>query len=63
MIPTWMIEDLERLRRERERQARREQPELHIEVPEPARAPRPPRAADEAIVIELGRGAIGSLTR
>ena len=55
MIPTdWMIEELERMRKERERQERR-RPQLHIEIGPPAREERePPRPRAEPIVIELG---------
>lgn len=51
--PTWMIDELERSRREREEQ---ERPQLWIEVPEPVsrRSEREEREAPrEPIVIEL----------
>jgi len=53
MIPTWMIKELERLRRER---VERERPQLQIEPPEPpAREPPPSRPAPcGPIVIEFG---------
>jgi len=53
MIPTWMIKELERLRRERDE---RERPQLWIEPPEPPpREPPPPRPAPcGPIVIEFG---------
>jgi len=46
MIPTWMIKELERLRRERDE---RERPQLWIEPPEPPRGSHRlhvPRPAD-----------------
>ena len=53
MIPTWMIKELERLRRERDE---RERPQLQIEPPgPPTREPAPSRPAPcGRIVIELG---------
>jgi ribosomal protein L15E len=52
MIPTWIIEELDREREERERQDR---PELHIEAP--ARADRaaegPTAPAGTVIVIDI----------
>ena len=52
MISTWMIKDLERQRRERER---RDPPQLRIELPVPARDERPTRPAPSSpVVIEFG---------
>ena len=53
MIPTWMIEELERLRREREH---RERPQLPLELELPVVADQePPRPTPrEPIVIEFG---------
>jgi hypothetical protein len=53
MIPTWMIERLERARREREAEERR--PQLQIELPVSAEIPpAPPRQPRRTvIVIEL----------
>lgn len=57
MLPTWMIEELEKARRERERQVA-ERPTLWVELPEERHRPSPaPRAeVDEprqtVIVIE-----------
>ena len=52
MISTWMIKDLERQRRERER---RDPPQLRIELPVPPRDGRPARPAPSSrVVIELG---------
>ena len=52
MIPTWMIKDIERQRRER---ARRETPALRIELPRPLHDEhsRPP-ATPSPIVIDIG---------
>ncbi len=54
MVPTWMIKDLERQRRERDRE---ERPQLHIEPPAPALDERrpPPERPSTIVVIELGR--------
>ncbi len=54
-MPSWMIEELERSRREREEQ---ERPQLWIEVPEPMsrrsdREEREREAPREPIVIDL----------
>ena len=50
MIPSWMIEEVERLRQERER---RERPALRIELPVRTDEERPPsRPSPSAIVIE-----------
>jgi len=53
MVPTWMIEDIERRRRERED---RERPQLRIELPVRTENEPPPRrpAPSGRIVIELG---------
>ena len=52
MIPSWIIEDMERQRRERER---RNHPQLRIELPLPPCRERPERPAPSSpIVIELG---------
>jgi hypothetical protein len=52
MIPTWMIKDLERQRRER---ARQDPPQLRIELPVPPEAERSrPPAYPSPIVIQLG---------
>ncbi len=51
--PTWMIEELERMRREREEQ---ERPSLHIELPlhrMPERAPEREERSSGVVVIEL----------
>lgn len=53
LIPSWLIEDVERRRREREA---RERPQLRIELPlhpDDVPAPRGPERS-EPIVIELG---------
>jgi hypothetical protein len=50
MLPPWMIEEMERQRREREK---REQPALRIDMPEPARGREPGPKAREAIVVDL----------
>jgi hypothetical protein len=53
MVPAWMIEDLERRRRERED---RERPQVRIEAPVRRENERPPRrpAPSGRIGIELG---------
>ena len=52
--PDWMIEELERLRKERER-GERWRPQLHIEIEPPGRAEREPaRPPREPIIIDLG---------
>ncbi|HEU4385526.1 MAG TPA: hypothetical protein VFR85_18720 [Anaeromyxobacteraceae bacterium] len=54
MVPTWMIKELERLRREREL-VRREWPQLRVELPGQVEdQPRPAPAPTAPIVIELG---------
>jgi hypothetical protein len=62
MIPTWIIEELERQRAGRERQ---ERPALHIEAPVHAeREPRPSSQPRTVIVIDiLGECAPTSSTR
>lgn len=51
MIPTWMIEEIERRRRERER---RDRPQLPIERPMcPEYEPPPRPAGREPIVMEF----------
>jgi hypothetical protein len=51
MIPTWMIEELERRRVERERQ---ERPTLHIEAPvRPERDSAPASQPRTVIVIDI----------
>jgi hypothetical protein len=53
MLPTWMIEEIERSRREREVQERR--PTLHVELPEePPRPQRRPEPRETVIVIDFG---------
>ena len=55
MISTWMIKDLERQRRERER---RDPPQLRIELPVPPRDGRPARPAPSSpVVIEFAQSA------
>ena len=53
MLSPWVIEEIERMRRERE--AERPRPALHEELPEdrPARPPPPPHR-EHVIVIDLG---------
>jgi hypothetical protein len=55
MIPPWMIEELERLRRERDDE-RRDRPQLWIELPVRREPERPRPAPPTVIVIELGAG-------
>lgn len=54
MLPTWMIEELEKQRRERERE---ERPRLHIESPayRPAQPPEEqgPQPGSTVVVIEI----------
>jgi hypothetical protein len=51
MVPAWMIEELERARREREDEERRQ---LRIELPVPTESATPPAGERrEPIVIEL----------
>jgi hypothetical protein len=53
MIPTWMIEEIERERRERDREWR-DPPQLRIEHPVGEdRGPQPTPAPAEPVVIEL----------
>jgi hypothetical protein len=53
MLPTWMIEEIEKSRREREVQDRR--PTLHVELPEePLRPQRRPEPRETVIVIDFG---------
>jgi hypothetical protein len=55
MIPTWMIEELERRRQEREE---RERPSLRIELPVPVQVDREPparRDADRCLSTTRGR--------
>jgi hypothetical protein len=52
MIPTWMIEQMERQRRERER---RDRPQLRIELPIRPAHERPARPAPwSPVVIDFG---------
>ncbi len=50
MVPSWMIEELQRRRRERERHQRSQ---LRIELPERGHEPPPSRPVGRPIVIEL----------
>jgi hypothetical protein len=55
MIPTWIIEEMERERRERDREWR-DRPQLHIEQPVGEdHGPQPAPAPAAPVVIEVGR--------
>jgi hypothetical protein len=58
MIPSWIIEDMERQRHERER---RDRPQLRIELPVRPCNERPARPAPPSpVVIDFGNEALGA---
>jgi len=55
MLPTWIIAEVERRRREQEREAEERRPELRVELPDLPPRDRPlPAPGSTVIVIEIG---------
>ena len=54
MLPSWIIAEVERRRREQERGAGERRPELRVELPELPRERPAPQADATVVVIEIG---------